>query len=229
MQEATRLSKVGPVKVDPYLDTLLEGIVTGKRLVQLQKNTNIFSQGDSADAIFFVQMGRVKVTIVSSHGKEAVLGIVGRREFFGEGCLVGQTVRIHSVATMESSTIFRVEKRAMLHALHRQPDFSEKFTAALLIRNLALEADLCDQLFNHSEKRLARVLLKLSRFGSQANLPGLQIPKMTHETLAEMVGSTRSRVTFFMNKFKRLGLIEYTGAGVITVRDELLMDIVLHD
>jgi CRP-like cAMP-binding protein len=229
MQESTKLNPVNRAKFDPYLDILLARIVSGKRLVQFQKHKTVFSQGDRADAIFFVQLGKVKVTVVSPHGKEAVLAMVGGREFFGEGCLVGQTVRISSAATMESSTIFRVEKRAMLQALHSQPDFSEKFTAALLARNIDLEADLCDQLFNHSEKRLARVLLKLSRLGTNVSIPDAKIPRLTHETLAEMVGTTRSRVTFFMNKFKKLGLIEYTGNGEVTVRDELMIDVVLHD
>lgn len=224
-----RLTTVKPAKIDPYLEILLERIETGKRLVQLQKHKTVFSQGDMADAIFFVQMGKVKVTVVSSHGKEAVLAMVGGREFFGEGCLVGQTVRVSTASTMESSTMFRIEKRAMLQALHNQPDFSEKFTAALLARNIDLEADLCDQLFNHSEKRLARVLLKLSRLGTHADIPDAKIPRLTHETLAEMVGTTRSRITFFMNKFKKLGLIEYAGTGEVTVRDELMIDVVLHD
>ena len=171
----------------------------------------------------------MKVTVVSAQGKEAVLAMLGPREFFGEGCLVGQPLRISTATTTESSTVFRVQKQAMLQALHAQPELSEKFTASLLARNINLEEDLCDQLFNHSEKRLARVLLKLSRFGQHADMPDAKMPRLTHETLAEMVGTTRSRITFFMNKFKKLGLIEYTGTGDVTVRDELMTDMVLHD
>ena len=155
--------------------------------------------------------------------------MLGPREFFGEGCLVGQPVRISTATTTESSTVFQVQKKAMLQALHAQPDLSEKFTAALLARNIDLEEDLCDQLFNHSEKRLARVLLKLTRFGRHVDMPDAKMPRLTHETLAEMVGTTRSRITFFMNKFKKLGLIDYTGTGDVTVRHELMTDVVLHD
>ena len=228
-----RVSKKIPqaifTEIDPHVESLLKNIVVGKRVLQLQEKTTVFSQGDQADAIYFIQTGKVKATVVSAQGKEAVLAILGPREFFGEGCLVGQTVRIKTATTTESSTIFRVEKKAMLQALHAQPELAEKFTAALLARNINLEEDLCDQLFNHSEKRLARVLLKLSRLGQHADMPDAKMPRMTHETLAEMVGTTRSRITFFMNKFKKLGLIEYTRTGDVTVRDELMIDVVLHD
>jgi len=171
----------------------------------------------------------VKVTVSSAQGKEAILAMLGPHDFFGEGCLVGQTLRISTATTTESSIIFRVQKKAMLRALHAQPELSEKFTAALLARNIDLEEDLCDQLFNHSEKRLARVLLKLSRLGQHAAIPDAKMPRLTHETLAEMVGTTRSRITFFMNKFRKLGLIEYTAKGEITLREELMTDVVLHD
>ena len=143
--------------------------------------------------------------------------------------MVGQPLRMSTATATEASTLFRVQKQAMLLALHSQPELAEKFTAALLARNIDLEEDICDQLFNHSEKRLARVLLKLSRFGRDADMPDAKMPKLTHEVLAEMVGTTRSRITHFMNKFKTMGLIEYTGKGEITVRDELMTDIVLHD
>jgi len=229
MQESRKITKRKFPEIDPHVESLLKNIVGGKHVLQLQKNTRLFSQGDEADAIYFIQSGRVKVTVVSAQGKEAVLAMLGPHEFFGEGCLVGQPFRISTATATESSTVFRVQKQAMLRALHAQPGLSEKFTAALLARNIDLEEDLCDQLFNHSEKRLARVLLKLSRLGQHADMPDAKMPRMTHQTLAEMVGTTRSRITFFMNKFKKLGLIEYTGTGDVTVRDELMIDMVLHD
>ena len=229
MQEAKKITKRNFTEIDPYVETLLKSIVVGKHVLQLQRNTPVFSQGAEADAIYFIQTGKVKVTVLSVQGKEAVLAMLGPREFFGEGCLVGQPFRISTATTTESSTVFRVQKQAMLQALHAQPELSEKFTAALLARNINLEEDLCDQLFNHSEKRLARVLLKLSRFGHHAARPDAKMPRLTHETLAEIVGTTRSRITFFMNKFKKLGLIEYTGTGDVTVRDALMTDVVLHD
>jgi CRP/FNR family cyclic AMP-dependent transcriptional regulator len=224
-----KIRKLNFTEIDPYIESLLKSIVVGKRVLQLPERAPVFSQGDQADAIYFIQAGKVKVSVVSGQGKEAVLAMAGPREFFGEGCLVGQRLRISTATTTESSTIFRVQKKAMLEALHAQSDLSEKFTAALLARNINLEEDLCDQLFNHSEKRLARVLLKLSRLGQHADVPDAKMPRLTHETLAEIVGTTRSRITFFMNKFRKLGLIEYTGKGDVTVRDELMTDVVLHD
>jgi CRP/FNR family cyclic AMP-dependent transcriptional regulator len=224
-----KITKLNFTEIDPYIESLLKSIAVGKHALQLQEKTPVFSQGDPADAIYFIQTGKVKVSVVSGQGKEAVLALAGPREFFGEGCLVGQPLRISTATTTESSTIFRVQKKAMLEALHSQSDLSEKFTAALLARNIVLEEDLCDQLFNHSEKRLARVLLKLSRFGQHADVPDAKMPRLTHETLAEMVGTTRSRITHFMNKFRTMGLIEYTKTGDVTVRDELMTDVVLHD
>jgi len=212
---------------DPYLRNLLKGIADGKTLLRFQKNGPVFAQGDEADAIYFIQTGKVKITVVSSAGKEAVLAVLGPRGFLGEGCLVGQGVRIGTATAIQATTLFRIERRAMLRALRAQPDLSERFTASLLSRNIDLEEDLCDQLFNHSEKRLARVLLKLARFGQDDMMPETRMPRVSHETLAEMVGTTRSRVTHFMNKFRTLGLIDYNGE--ITVRSELLTDVVLHD
>ena len=229
MRKPTKITKLKSTEIDPYVGIMLENIIEGKEILKLRKGIKVFSQGDAAGAIYFIQSGRVKVTITSVKGKEAVLAMLGPRDFFGEGCLVGQSLRINTATTTESSTLFRVQKKAMLQALHVQSDLSEKFTAALLARNINLEEDLCDQLFNHSEKRLARVLLKLSRLGQHADMPDAKMPRLTHETLAEMVGTTRSRITFFMNKFKKLGLIEYTGTGDVTVRDELMTDVVLHD
>jgi CRP/FNR family transcriptional regulator, cyclic AMP receptor protein len=212
---------------DPYFTNLLKNIGDGKTLLQLQKDSTVYSQGDAAEAIYFIQDGKVKITVVSAAGKEAVLAMLGPRSSLGEGCLVGQTVRMGTATTIQPSTLFRIERRAMLRALHAQPELSEKFTASLLSRNIDLEEDLCDQLFNHSEKRLARVLLKLARFGQHETMPEAKMPRVSHETLAEMVGTTRSRVTHFMNKFRTLGLIDYNGE--VTVRAELLTDVVLHD
>ena len=220
----TRQSKSN---VDPYVTDLLENIVEGKTILQLGKDVKVFSQGDSAKAIYFIQNGKVKVTVVSAMGNEAVLAILGPRGFLGEGCLVGQTLRVSTATAIQPTTIFRIERRAMLRALHAQSELSEKFIASLLARNIDLEEDLCDQLFNHSEKRLARVLLKLARFGQNNAMPVAKMPRLSHETLAEMVGTTRSRITHFMNKFRKLGLIDYNGE--ITVRAELLTDVVLHD
>jgi CRP/FNR family cyclic AMP-dependent transcriptional regulator len=213
--------------VDPYVTTLLEKISEGKRAVNLQKGESIFSQGDGADAIYFVQTGRVKVSVVSSAGKEAVLGMVNAHGFFGEGCLVGQPFRQSTATALEPVTLFQVEKRAMLRALMNHSDLSGKFMNILLTRKTDLEEDLCDQLFNDSEKRLARILLKLAHEHELNALPGMKMPTLSHEILAEMVGTTRSRVTHFMNKFRKMGLIEYKGH--LTVRTQLLADAVLCD
>ena len=213
--------------LDPYVTDLLGKIDVGKTVLNLEKTQTVFSQGEAADSVYFIQTGKVKVTVVSALGKEAVLSMLGPRRFLGEGSLVGHSLRLGTATVIQASTLFRIEKGAMLRALHSQPALSEKFMAALLSRNIDLESDLCDQLFNHSEKRLARVLLKLARFGQHDPVPAAKMPRLSHETLAEMVGTTRSRVTHFMNKFRKLGLIDYN--GVITVRTELLTDVVLHD
>lgn len=220
-----RSRNAGPV--DPHLSNLLDKIDVGKTVLKLEANQTVFSQGEDAEAVYFIQDGRVKLSVVSAAGKEAVLAMMGPRGLLGEGCLVGQTIRVSTATTEEPSTLFRIERHAMREALHAQSGLSEKFIATLLARNIDLEEDLCDQLFNHSEKRLARVLLKLARFGQADTIPEATMAPVSHETLAEMVGTTRSRVTHFMNKFRRLGLIDYN--GVITVRAELLTDIVLHD
>ncbi len=213
--------------MDPYVTTLLEKIVEGKHALSVGKGKTIFSQGDRADAIYFVETGRVKVSVLSSAGKEAVLAMLGPRNFFGEGALVGQSLRLSTATAVESATLFHVERKAMLRALHDQAELAEKFMGFLLARNIDLEEDLCDQLFNHSEKRLARILLKLARLREHDVVPDAAIPTLSHETLAEMVGTTRSRITHFMNKFRKMGLIEYN--GVLVVRTELLTDVVLHD
>jgi len=228
MPKKKKAAKATSTPIDPYVATLLEKISEGKQVLSLPKGEKIFAQGDSADAIFFIQSGKVKISVVSTAGKEAVLVIIGPHNFFGEGSLVGQSLRMSTATTLESSTVFRVEKLAMIRALHDQAVLSEKFMAALLVRNLDLEEDLCDQLFNHSEKRLARVLLKLARMREHNAIPDAKMPVFSHETLAAMVGTTRSRITHFMNKFRTMGLIDYDSDG-FTVRTELLTDVVLHD
>jgi CRP/FNR family transcriptional regulator, cyclic AMP receptor protein len=213
---------------DPYVTTLLHRVSEGKHVLNLAKGKKIFVQADPADAVFFIESGKVKMSVVSSAGKEAVLSMLGPHSFFGEGSLVGQSRRTTTATAVEPSTIFRVEKAAMIRALHEHSELSEKFMAALLVHNIEAEEDLCDQLFNHSEKRLARVLLKLSRLHKHDIVQDAKVPTVNHETLAEMVGTTRSRVSHFMNKFRKLGLIDYDGDG-LTVRTELLTDVVLHD
>lgn len=207
--------------------SFLEAISSGKRSSTSPSGEILFSQGDPADAIFFIDSGKVKVSVVSPGGKEAVIAILGPQNFVGEGALVGHSVRISTATVLETSRIIRIEKAAMVEALRQRAELSEKFIAALLSRNIDLEADLCDQLFNHSEKRLARVLLKLARLRERDVAPDARIPELSHETLAEMVGTTRSRVTYFMNKFRTMGLIDYNGH--LIVRTEMLTDVVLHD
>jgi CRP-like cAMP-binding protein len=210
-------------------DTFLATIGDGRTLLSIQKKQTIFAQGDGADAIFYVQKGKVRLTVVSQAGKEATIAIVSAGNFFGEGSLAGQLLRMGSAGAMTDCEILRVDKKTMMDALHREPSFSEMFVAYLLARNIRYEEDLVDQLFNSSEKRLARVLLLLARFGKEG-IPETVVPKISQETLAEMVGTTRSRVSFFMNRFRRLGFIDYAGGveGGLQVHSSLL-NIVLHD
>jgi CRP/FNR family transcriptional regulator, cyclic AMP receptor protein len=205
--------------------TFLAKIGNGHGVDKYRKDQIVFAQGDLADAVFYLQKGKVKLTVVSEQGKEAVIAILGTDEFFGEGCLAGQTQRIATVTTMADSVIARLEKTAIIEVIHREPAFSEKFIAHLLGRSIRVEADLVDQLFNSSEKRLARLLLLLANFGKEGS-PEPVIPKISQETLAEMIGTTRSRVSYFMNKFRKLGFIDYNGG--IEVHSSLL-NIVLHD
>lgn len=194
-------------------------------MAKYRKNQKLFAQGGKADSVFYIQKGKVKVTVVSVHGKEAVIAILGKDEFTGEGCLAGQTVRITTATAMTECEIMRIEKEAIVSVLHNEPAFSSMFVAHLLVRTLRVEADLVDQLFNSSEKRLARALLLLANFGKQGK-PEPIIAKVSQETLAEMIGTTRSRVSFFMNKFRKLGFISYNGK--IEVHSSLL-NVVLHD
>ena len=185
----------------------------------------IFSQGDPADAVFYLQKGRVKLTVVSKQGKEAVVGFVGPDMFFGEGCLAGQHLRMSTATATEDATILRFEKKGMIRLLHADPKFSELFTTYLLSRNIRFEEDLVDQLFNSSEKRLARILLLLAHFGKEGKQEPV-IPKISQEILAGMIGTTRSRVSHFMNKFRKLGFIDYNGGMLV---HSSLLNVVLHD
>ena len=185
----------------------------------------VFSQGDPADAVFFIQSGRVKLTVVSTRGKEAVIGVLEQGSFFGEGCLAGQPVRMSTAIAVQPSSIIRVGRSTMVRLLHREPEFAELFIAYLLTRNVRIEEDLVDQLFNSSEKRLARILLLLAHFGKETR-PENVIPKVSQETLAAMVGTTRSRVSYFMNRFRKLGFIHYNGGLQV---HSALLTVVLRD
>ena len=205
----------------------LATIGSGRKVVAVPKKQPIFVQGDVADAIFYIQEGKVRLTVVSKAGKEATLGILSEGDFFGEGSLAGQPLRMGSATAMTDCELLRIDKKAMMLALHREQTFSDLFVAYLLARNIRYEEDLVDQLFNSSEKRLARLLLLLARFGKEG-VPQAVIPKMSQEMLAEMIGTTRSRVSFFMNRFRKLGFIEYDGGSGLQVHNSLL-NIVLHD
>lgn len=197
----------------------------GRTVRKYSENQAVFAQGDPADSVFYIQKGKVKLTVVSARGKEAVIALLGVGAFFGEGCLAGQPVRMSTAVSISISSIMRLEKADVVRVLEEEPAFSELFVAHLLSRNIRIEEDLVDQLFNSSEKRLARVLLLLANFGKDGT-PQTVIPKISQETLAEIVGTTRSRVSFFMNRFRKLGLIEYNGG--LSVHSSLLT-IVLND
>ncbi len=206
-------------------EVFLATVDEGRTIAIYGKNQIVFTQGDAAEAVFFVEEGKVKVTVVSDQGKEAVVAIHGKGDFFGEGCLTGQPRRLATVAAMTESEIMRLDKTAIVRVLHDEPKFSAMFMSYLLARNARIEADLVDQLFNSSEKRLARLLLLLENFGKEGT-PEPVIAKINQETRAEMVGTTRSRVNVFMNKFRRLGFIEYNGE--MRVHSSLL-NVVLRD
>jgi CRP/FNR family cyclic AMP-dependent transcriptional regulator len=207
----------------------LATIGEGRKSLAVVKKQGIFSQGDEADAVFYIQSGKVKLTVVSKTGREATIGLLSEGNFFGEGALAGQAQRMGSASAMTDCQLMRVDKKAMMQALHREHAFSDMFVAYLLARNIRYEEDLVDQLFNSSEKRLARVLLLLAHFGKEG-VPETVVPKISQETLAEMVGTTRSRVSFFMNRFRKLGFIHYAGGeeGGLQVHSSLL-NVVLHD
>ncbi len=217
---AKKLSKFDP-------KTFLSTMDGGRKIVAFPKKQPIFVQGDSSDAVFYIQKGKVKLTVVSESGKEATIGILNEGSFFGESCLTGQPLRLCSATAMSDCTVMRIDKKSMMDVLHREHAFSDMFVAYLLTRNIRYEEDLVDQLFNSSEKRLARVLLLLAHFGKDGK-PESVIPKISQEVLAEMVGTTRSRVSFFMNRFRKLGFIDYRGGDALQVHSSLL-NIVLHD
>ena len=218
----TPLVKNNPFDPKKFLATIGEG----RKVVAFPKKKAIFTQGDAADAVFYIQEGKVRLTVVSKVGKEATLGILSEGEFFGEGGLAGQSVRMGSATAMTDCELLRIDKKAMMLALHREHAFSDMFVAYLLARNIRYEEDLVDQLFNSSEKRLARLLLLLAHFGKEG-VPETVIPKISQETLAETIGTTRSRVSFFMNRFRELGFLDYGGSG-LQVHSSLL-NVVLHD
>jgi CRP/FNR family transcriptional regulator, cyclic AMP receptor protein len=206
--------------------SFLAKIGEGRTISKYRKNEIVFSQGDPADAVFYIQKGKVKVTVVSDQGKEAVVTILGADEFCGEGCLAGQPRRISTVTAMTECMVMWLAKPSIMRVLRDEPAFSEIFISHLLARTIRVEEDLVDQLFNSSEKRLARLLLILANFGKEAK-PEPMIAKISQETLAEMIGTTRSRVSFFMNKFRRLGFVDYNGRGLEV--HSSLVNVVLHD
>jgi CRP-like cAMP-binding protein len=225
------MSPIKPTKKIREFDpsTFLATIGVGRQTVAVSKKQSVFSQGDAADSVFYIKEGKVRLSVVSKTGREATIGILNEKDFFGEGALAGQTLRMGSADAMTDCELLRIDRSAMMSALHREHSFSDMFVAYLLGRNIRYEEDLVDQLFNSSEKRLARVLLLLAHFGKEG-VPETVVPKISQETLAEMVGTTRSRVSFFMNRFRKLGFIHYAGgeAGGLQVHSSLL-NVVLHD
>jgi len=220
MVAAKKLSKFDTKK---FLSTI-DG---GRKIAAFPKKQAIFVQGDSSDAVFYIQRGKVRLTVVSKTGKEATIGILNEGDFFGEGCLAGQPLRLCTATAMTDCSVMRIDQKAMMEVLRREHEFSDMFVAYLLKRNIRYEEDLVDQLFNSSEKRLARILLLLAQFGKEG-APETVIAKISQETLAEMIGTTRSRVSFFMNRFRELGFIDYQGGDALQVHSSLL-NIVLHD
>ena len=207
------------------VQAFLESAGVARKIVEYRRSETIFTQGDPCDSVLYIQKGGVKLSVLSKTGREAVVAMLGPGDFFGEGCLAGQPVRMGSATAITGSTVLLVDKDQMVRLLHKQHSLSDRFIAHMLARNIRIEEDLVDQLFNSSEKRLARTLLLLARYGEQ-DKPQKAVPKISQATLAEMVGTTRSRVNFFMNKFKRLGFIEYKDG--LKVHNSLLT-IVLHD
>jgi CRP-like cAMP-binding protein len=219
------MAKAKKTKLAFNVKTFLNTVEAGRTVTTYRKNEKIFSQGDPADSVFYIQEGKIKVCVLSEQGKEAVVAIQGKGDFFGEGCLTGQSLRLATVAAMTECVIMRLDKSVVVNALHDEPEFSETFMSFLLARNARVEADLVDQLFNSSEKRLARVLLLMANFGKEGK-PEPIIAKISQETLAQIVGTTRSQVSTFMNKFRQLGFIEYNGR--LQIHNSLL-NVVLHD
>jgi CRP/FNR family transcriptional regulator, cyclic AMP receptor protein len=207
------------------LKTFLSTINGGRTIVAAPKKQTIFTQGDSSDSVFYIRRGKIKLTVLAKNGKEATIGILSEGDFFGEGCLAAQPLRMCTATTITDCMVMRIDKKSIMEVIHRERTFSDMFIAYLLTRNIRYEEDLVDQLFNSSEKRLARILLLLAHFGKDEK-PEVAIPKISQETLAEMVGTTRGRVNFFMNRFRKLGFVRYNGE--IEVHPSLL-NVVLHD
>jgi CRP/FNR family transcriptional regulator, cyclic AMP receptor protein len=219
--------KVTPATPDPYISKLLTDIVVGKTVLNLPKGSRIFKQGEPADAIYFIQSGKVGMNVLSIRGKKAALATMGPRNFVGEGCLVGHSLRVGTATALEACVVFRIERSAMLQALRQHADLAETFTSLLLTRHISLEEELCAHLFSHSEKRLARVLLKLARMHKREATPVAEIPKLSNAALAEMVGASPARVARYLKKFQELGLVD--AKGKLSIRPELLIDVVLSD
>jgi CRP-like cAMP-binding protein len=224
MTPVVAAKKLSPFDPKKFLSTINGG---GRKIEAFPKKQTIFAQGDSSDAVFYIQEGKVKLTVVSKIGKEATIGILNEGDFFGEACLTGQLLRLCSATTMTDCSVMKIDKKSMIEVLHREHTFSDMFVAYLLTRNIRYEEDLVDQLFNSSEKRLARMLLLLAHFGKEGK-PESVIPKISQETLADMVGTTRGRVSFFMNRFRKLGFIDYQAGDALHVHSSLL-NVVLHD
>ena len=216
-------AKAGPFNAQAFLDSA--GL--SKTIAEYARDESIFTQGDACAHVMYIQSGGVKLSVLSKTGREAVVAMLGPGDFFGEGCLAGQPIRIGSATAITPSVILLIDKARMVRLLHKQPSMSDRFITHMLARNIRIEEDLVDQLFNSSEKRLARTLLLLARYGKQ-DKPARMVPKISQETLAEMIGTTRSRVNFFLNKFKRLGFIEYDGELPVKINSSLL-SVVLHD
>jgi len=208
-------------------DAFLAGLSRGKAVLEYGEGRTIFVQGDLADAVWYLQKGKVKHAVTSQEGKEAIIAVLGPGEFFGEGCLAGRPLRMATATTLSDCTLYRIDKTLMMRMLHEQHGISELFVTHLLMRNMRYQEDLVDQLFNSSEKRLARILLLLSHYGKEAKAETI-LPGINQEHLAQMVGTTRSRVSHFMNKFRKMGFIDYAGSGALTVHSGL-MSVVLHD
>jgi CRP/FNR family transcriptional regulator, cyclic AMP receptor protein len=207
------------------VQAFLDSAGVSRRIVRYPSGAVIFAQGSEANSVFYIQEGSVKLSVLSSAGKEAVVAMLGPGDFFGEGCLAGQPLRMGTATTLSQTVVLRIQKRTMMRTLHEQSGLSDRFISHMLVRNIRIEEDLVDQLFNSSEKRLARTLLLLARYG-ELGKPQRVLPKLSQETLAEIVGTTRSRVNFFMNKFRKLGFIEYNGGLRI---NSSLLSVVLHD
>jgi CRP/FNR family cyclic AMP-dependent transcriptional regulator len=226
MTPRSRMSKAIPGEKSAFdVQAFLDSAGVARKVKQLKKSDVVYSQGDAATGVIYLQEGSVRLSVVSEGGKEAVVAILGPRDFFGEGCLAGQSIRMGTARAITASTVLVIEKNEMFRVLHEQHSLSDRFIAFMLARNIRIEEDLIDQLFNSSEKRLARTLLLLARYGKDDS-PHAVLPAISQETLAEMIGTTRSRVNFFMNKFRRLGFIKYNGHLQINTS---LLSVVLHE